>query len=225
MAKAKKCYPVTYSHDGTWWVAEVTDGLDGVVTQGRMIESARTRLREAIQAALDLDAPYDGELVEKFAVPARLDARLGKLREGRKVLNEHEQRIRALTRSVVGELLGSGLSVRDVGELAGISHARVQQLAQEARAGVAAGKGTTAAYRSERSVPKGRSKDVFVQSHAGGGWEVRGPGKRAARVTDTKKEAVDYARGMARKEASDMAQSEVERGRPRASSRSRNAAS
>jgi predicted RNase H-like HicB family nuclease len=56
-------YVVTYERDDDdRWVAEVR-GLAGCHTQGRTIEQARTRIREAIQAWFDLPEPYAGEIV------------------------------------------------------------------------------------------------------------------------------------------------------------------
>jgi predicted RNase H-like HicB family nuclease len=57
-------YVVTYELDGDgWWVAEV-QGVAGCHTQGKTIEEARERIREALQAWFDLSEPYAGEIVD-----------------------------------------------------------------------------------------------------------------------------------------------------------------
>jgi predicted RNase H-like HicB family nuclease len=61
----KPSYVVRYERDADdWWFAEVKD-VPGCHTQGRTIEQARERIREALQAWFDLPQPYAGEIVDE----------------------------------------------------------------------------------------------------------------------------------------------------------------
>ena len=60
----------TRNEDGSWTAQAVE--LPAAITQGRSIEQARTRLREAIQVVLDLRRPFAGDLVDEVEIPAPL---------------------------------------------------------------------------------------------------------------------------------------------------------
>lgn len=120
----KKQLTVTYKRDSDgWWVASVP-AVPGCHTQGRTLSQARKRIREA----LDLfDVPSSVELVD--------DVELGKLAIVFRTAVERRTEAEALavevaeaTRKAALKLSSAGLSRRDVGELLGVSHQRVQQL-------------------------------------------------------------------------------------------------
>ncbi|HYO94642.1 MAG TPA: type II toxin-antitoxin system HicB family antitoxin, partial [Polyangiaceae bacterium] len=70
-------YVVSYERDESlMWVASVVD-LAGCHTQGRTIQQARERIREALQAWFDLPGPYAGELVDDVRLPAADDPTRG----------------------------------------------------------------------------------------------------------------------------------------------------
>ncbi len=108
-----------------WWVASVR-GVRGCHTQGRTLEQARRRVREALGLFVkdadtaDLVAQIRLPQPARRAVTRGLTARQRANQERAKALKSLREAMRALTRM--------GLSRRDTGELLGLSHQRIQQL-------------------------------------------------------------------------------------------------
>jgi antitoxin HicB len=125
--KAKTKYTVTYSPDESgMWVAEVK-GLPGCITQGRTIEQTRERVREAIQVFLDLPKPFSGELADDVDLSAETKAVLIDLHKVRVQRARAEEAEKATLAAAI-KLLTKRMSLRDAGELVGVSRQRVHQL-------------------------------------------------------------------------------------------------
>jgi predicted RNase H-like HicB family nuclease len=125
--KAKSKYTVKYTIDESgMWVAEVK-GLPGCITQGRTIEQTRERVREAIQVFLDLPKPYEGELDGDVDLPAETKSVLVELGKVRLKKAQAEALERVKMQAAV-KLLTQLMSLRDAGELVGVSRQRVHQL-------------------------------------------------------------------------------------------------
>ena len=126
-------YTVRYERDrdSGWWVAQVKEA-PAAITQGRTIAEARRRIREALALAIDDDrAAEKAELVDEVKLPTDARRALERARADRKRLADETKRAQATTAIAVQKLVRRvGLSVRDAGDLLGISHQRVQQLAQ-----------------------------------------------------------------------------------------------
>jgi predicted RNase H-like HicB family nuclease len=126
-------YKVRYQRDreSGWWVAQVKE-VPATITQGRTIAEARRRIREALALALDDDtAATKAELINDVKLPPDARRALARARADRKRLEIETRRTRATTAAAVQKLIKSvGLRVRDAGELLGISHQRVQQIAR-----------------------------------------------------------------------------------------------
>ena len=129
--KAQERYIVDYVRDEDgWWVATAR-GVKGCHTQGRTIDAARTRIREALSLFIGAKA-LRVALVDAVALPA----------SARRVLARHH-RARERLASIVSEahhesleavrvLAEAGLSLTDAGELLGLSRQRVHQLQRSA---------------------------------------------------------------------------------------------
>ena len=125
-------YTVRYERDeeSGWWVAQLKEA-PAAITQGRTITEARRRIREALALVLDNDkAATKATLVDDVRLPADARKALGRARAARQRLQNESKKAQATTAVAVRKLIETlGLSVRDVGELVGISYQRVQQLA------------------------------------------------------------------------------------------------
>lgn len=130
-------YTVRYERDETgWWVAQVKEA-PAAITQGRTIAEARRRIREALALALDDDAAAKrAKLIDDVRLPADARRALEQARAARaRLANESKKAQESTARAVRTLLKGMHLSVRDAGDLIGISPQRVHQLAHEKRLG------------------------------------------------------------------------------------------
>lgn len=126
-------YTVRYERDETgWWVAQVKEA-PAAITQGRTIAEARRRVREALGLALGDDAAAQRvKLKDDVKLPADAQRALRQARAARERLAAESKKAQNTTAKAVRTLLkGMHLSVRDAGELIGISPQRVHQLAHE----------------------------------------------------------------------------------------------
>lgn len=125
-----KHYTVKYERDETgWWAAEVKE-VPGCRTQGRSIAQARRRIREAL--SLFVDDSKRAKLVDEVRLPAQARRSLTRLDAARQKADREQAKARATSADVVRVLLRTlRLSVRDVAEIVGLSHQRVQQLAHQ----------------------------------------------------------------------------------------------
>ncbi len=120
-------YSVVYERDeGGWWIARVV-GVQGVHSNGRTIEEARRRVREALSLAVD-DAD-DAELVDEVKIPAALRKLVSSQKTARERAAAEQARAMELEREAAQRLTSDlRLSRRDIGELLGLSHQSVQKL-------------------------------------------------------------------------------------------------
>ena len=125
-------YTVIYERDERgWWVASVR-GVRGCHTQGRTLEQARRRVREALGLFVrDADS---ADFVEQVRLPLRARRALARGLTARQRAEQERANAAKALQAAMQALAGMGLSRRDTGELLGLSHQRVQQLvgAQEA---------------------------------------------------------------------------------------------
>jgi len=122
-----KRYTVRYERDEAgWWVASVK-GVRGCHTQGRTLDEARRRVREAL--ALVVANVRAAELVDEVRLPREVRRTLAEFRAARSRAEREQQKARTAARTAVRELRRRlKLGVRDAGTLLGLSHQRVQQI-------------------------------------------------------------------------------------------------
>lgn len=129
---ATRTYTVTATRSDGWWVLEAPE-VPGAVSQVRRLDQAQDMAREAI--ALLLDLPEEGIEVR---IEPRLDDEVREVvdraRESREEVAVVQLKARDAVLAAVQQLRARGLSVRDIGELLGVSHQRAAKLDHEARA-------------------------------------------------------------------------------------------
>lgn len=127
MAETMSIYTIRYEKDETgWWIATVKE-VRGCHTQGRTIEQARRRIREAL--GLFVDQAEKSELIDDVVLPANARSLLKRVLSTRKRAEEEAIKLQNTTAEAAEVLTKDvGVSVRDAGELLGLSHQRVHQL-------------------------------------------------------------------------------------------------
>jgi predicted RNase H-like HicB family nuclease len=121
-----KEYRAVFERDETGtWLARVPS-IPGCHTYGRTLEQARTRLREAL--GLWITQPDAVRIEEDIVLPSELKAAVRRSRRTRERAEREQEHAQKETRAAATALVGDGVSLRDAGELLGLSHQRVQQL-------------------------------------------------------------------------------------------------
>ena len=119
-------YKVVFQRDEDgWWIARVR-GVAGVHSNGRTIEEARRRVREAL--ALAVDDADDAVLEDVIHLPAVIRRALVRQRTARRRAETEQARALRAQEDAVECLVRLGLSRRDAGHLLGVSHQTVQKL-------------------------------------------------------------------------------------------------
>ncbi len=124
-------YVADYEHDGRAWVVQFQD-LD-ISTFGRTLRSAKRYARELLAAYLEVEdlTAANAEVVDRVMLPANVEAEVGRATQLRTKAEALRAEAAAETRRAALDLRRKGLSTRDVGEILGISSARVAQIERE----------------------------------------------------------------------------------------------
>jgi predicted RNase H-like HicB family nuclease len=119
-------YRAVFERDDTGtWLARVPS-IPGCHTYGRTLGQTRARLREAL--GLWISRPETAEIDEDILLPSDLKAAIRRSRRTRERAEREQEHAQEETRAAATALVGDGVSLRDAGELLGLSHQRVQQL-------------------------------------------------------------------------------------------------
>lgn len=124
-------YHVAYVRDESgWWVASIRE-VRGCHTQGRTVDEARRRIREALE--LFVDDAKSAKLVDDVKLPTTAANAIRAYTTLRKRADVDDRRAALAARRAVRLLRGGKLkmSARDAARLLGVSHQRVHQLAHE----------------------------------------------------------------------------------------------
>jgi hypothetical protein len=123
----RRSYRVTARREGRWWLLRVAE-LD-VVTQTRRLARADLTARDLIATWLGADPEsFDVEVVPAVGDEV-IDRLIDEAVEARASAARQSSRATTLTDQAVRRLVAKGVPMRDVGEMLGISHQRVAQLA------------------------------------------------------------------------------------------------
>jgi predicted RNase H-like HicB family nuclease len=135
MADAERTrYVAVYVNDDRAWIVQFHD--PDIATFGRTLASAKRNARSAIAVYLEVDdlAAAGAEVVDDVRLPTEIAAEIHRLAEQRSKADTLRAEVAEATRRATSELRRLGLSTRDVGEILGISGARVAQIDRESGA-------------------------------------------------------------------------------------------
>ena len=130
---AMNTYHVAYERDESgWWVASVRE-VRGCHTQGRTVDEARRRIREAME--LFVGDARSARIVDDVKLPMPAVKAIRAYTTLRKRAEQEDRRAALAARRAVRLLRGGKLkmSARDAARLLGVSHQRVHQLAHDER--------------------------------------------------------------------------------------------
>jgi predicted RNase H-like HicB family nuclease len=122
----RKRYTIHYERDERdWWVA-TAKGV-AAQTQGKTIEQAQDRIREALAVLLDVE-PNRLDLQHDIRLPNAARKAIGAA--ARASIRAKTEAVRAdhATRDAAETLVKCGMSLRDTGTLLGVSRQRVHQI-------------------------------------------------------------------------------------------------
>ncbi len=128
-------YTARYTHDDRAWIVQFR-ALD-IATFGRTLASAKKYARSALAVHLEVDdlAAAGIEIVDDVRLPTEISDEVGRLMERRSLAESLRAEVADATRRAAADLRRLGLSTRDVGEILGISGARVAQIDRETSTG------------------------------------------------------------------------------------------
>ncbi len=123
-------YTVKYERDEAgWWIAEILE-VQGCHTQGRTVSQARERIREALALFVEDKEAAAAKLVDDVRLPTPVRRVLSRAKAARERAERAQAESSSAAAAAVKALTkDAGLSMRDAGELVGLSHQRVHQLA------------------------------------------------------------------------------------------------
>jgi predicted RNase H-like HicB family nuclease len=127
--KAKKTYSAKALRSGNWWAITISE-LKGVHSQARRLDQAEPMAREAISLFLDVPADSFDVRVEP-SLPPDVQAEVERARSVRGQADELQREATSATTHAARQLVvGVHLTVREAGQILGVSHQRVAQLLQ-----------------------------------------------------------------------------------------------
>ena len=123
----KKTYTVRVVRSGEWWAIEVPE-ISGVHSQTKRLDKVDFMVRDAI--GLMLEIPTDSfDLLMKVELPAEWQERLERVKKMRQEADAMQKEAQQQVAVLVDDLSRRAhLTVRDTGQLLGVSHQRAAQL-------------------------------------------------------------------------------------------------
>lgn len=121
------------TRSGDWWAVEVPE-VDGVFTQAKRLDQVASEVADAVGLLEDVDpATVEVEVIARLGTAD--DTAVAALRLERDRLEAEQLALAADARLIAASLVRkAGLSLRDAGQMLGISHQRVAQLLETASA-------------------------------------------------------------------------------------------
>jgi hypothetical protein len=121
-------YTATARRDGRWWVVQC-DQYPAALSQVARLDQATEVHREAISFVADIPES-DIEVEVRPVLSEPLAGELAEAERLRRAAADAESHATELRRDVARSLAESGLTVRDIGAVLGVSYQRAHQLVQ-----------------------------------------------------------------------------------------------
>lgn len=112
-----------------YWMASVPS-VQGCRTQGPSISHAKRRIRDALSLFVGDDVAENAELEFEMKLPPSVKTLVEQLRKVSEMLEKCEVQAKETLASTLKAMEGMGFTVRQKGELLGLSFQRVHQLSQ-----------------------------------------------------------------------------------------------
>jgi predicted RNase H-like HicB family nuclease len=128
-------FKVVYEPDGSGWHARIP-AVAGCLTWGRSLSEARRNIREALATCADLFDDPDAiaraaDFEEDVRLPGPARKKLTEYTKARRRAETEQRRAQDAAEHAARALVKqAGVSLRDAGELLGLSRERVRQLAE-----------------------------------------------------------------------------------------------
>jgi predicted RNase H-like HicB family nuclease len=126
-----RTYVATYTHDDRAWIVQFRD--PDIATFGRTLSTAKRYARSALAVYLEVDdlSAAGVEVVDDVRLPSEVSIEIRRLTDQRSQVETLRAEVAEATRRAASDLRRMGFSTRDVGEILGISGARVAQIDRE----------------------------------------------------------------------------------------------
>jgi predicted RNase H-like HicB family nuclease len=118
---------------GPWWAVEVQE-IPGLFTQTKRLDQIAEMVRDAA-ATLTGEPEENFEVVVAVHFGGEVDSVVDAAREAARLLAEYQAKAAATSTKAAASLADEGLTVREVGEVLGVSHQRAHQLISKAAGG------------------------------------------------------------------------------------------
>ena len=125
MARQRR-YTAHYAREDGWWIVRIQEA-HGVHSNGRTLEEARRRVREALSLEIG-EGAFSAEFNERIFLPPNARHELARQRTARRRAEDQSRQALKATLSAARALAKAGLSVRDAGSLLGLTGSRVSQI-------------------------------------------------------------------------------------------------
>ncbi|CAN5908849.1 hypothetical protein BH23ACT10_BH23ACT10_22540 [soil metagenome] len=120
-------YRVDVARSGAWWAIKIPE-LPGAFSQCKRLDQVEAMAREAIGLMLDIEPADIGNIEVDVELPDQIADDLAALRRSERLADDARQTAAHARQRAAERLRDSGLSVRDIGRLLGVSHQRVSQV-------------------------------------------------------------------------------------------------
>jgi len=131
VAGLRPAYRAVAERDGSWWAIRVPE-LRGVYTQARRLADVEAMARDAIALVLDV-GPDTFDVLVKPVLVGDAGGLVEQALAGRLEAERAARRASAQLRVAVDRLSASGLTVRDIAHILGLSHQRIAQVSGSRR--------------------------------------------------------------------------------------------